>query len=143
MKIQITQATEAHVKLLAHAEALIFSDAWSEAALSSHLLSPASRTLLASDENGTPLGYLLGSVIFPESEVYRIAVLPVTRRMGAASALLSAFLKEAPVCFLEVRESNAPARALYEKHGFCLVGTRKNYYKAPVENACIYKREEK
>ena len=38
---------------------------------------------------------------------------------------------------LEVRESNAPAIALYSKHGFVPVGLRKNYYELPRENAVL------
>ena len=141
MRMQIINATEEHIAFLTDAEARIFSDAWSEGALASHMRSATSRTLVAADDEGHPVGYLLGSVIFPEGEVYRVASLPEARRAGVASALLDAFLCELPVCFLEVRESNAAARALYEKHSFSLVGERKNYYKAPIENACIYKRE--
>ena len=138
--MQIIKATEAHISDIARAEASIFSDAWSESAVRSHLSSPTSRALLLL-EDGALLGYLLGSVIPPEGEVYRVAVLEGERRRGAGTLLLDAFLKEAPVCFLEVRKSNAAARALYEKHGFILIAERKNYYKAPVEDACIYKRE--
>jgi ribosomal protein S18 acetylase RimI-like enzyme len=39
--------------------------------------------------------------------------------------------------YLEVRESNAPARALYAAHGFTEVGRRKGYYRRPVEDAIV------
>ena len=38
---------------------------------------------------------------------------------------------------LEVRESNAPAIALYAGAGFAPVGTRKNFYSNPAENALL------
>ena len=38
---------------------------------------------------------------------------------------------------LEVRESNAPAIALYEKCGFVFCGIRKDYYTDPKENALL------
>ena len=138
--MKIINATMEHISLLKDAEARIFSDAWSEKALASHLSLPTSRALLAMDEEGKMLGYLLGCVIAPEGEVYRIATLPEARRQGVGHALLNAFLPEAEECFLEVREGNAPARALYEAHGFALVATRKKYYKDPEEDAAIYKR---
>ncbi len=122
------------------AEARVFEDAWSERALRAHMESISARTL-AAYEDGVFAGYLLGNVILPEGEVYRVAVLPEFRRKGVAEALLRAFLQEIPECFLEVRKSNIPARTLYEKQGFLLVGTRKKYYKNPMEDACIYKRE--
>jgi ribosomal-protein-alanine N-acetyltransferase len=39
--------------------------------------------------------------------------------------------------YLEVRDSNAPARALYAGHGFKEVGRRKAYYRRPVEDAIV------
>lgn len=45
-------------------------------------------------------------------------VLAVTRRYGASRL------------YLEVRPSNAAARALYAKHGFAEIGTRRGYYPA-------------
>ncbi len=139
--MEIINARNEHIPWLADAETRIFSDAWSEAALTSHLSLSTSRALLAIGEGGEVLGYLLGSVIAPEGEVYRIATLPEHRRRGVGNALLSAFLKETDECFLEVRASNASARGLYEAHGFSLIATRKGYYKNPTEDALIYKRE--
>lgn len=141
--MNIVNAKNEHIAWIAAAEARIFSDAWSEAALSSHLSLSTSRALLAVGEDGEALGYLLGCVIAPEGEVYRIATLPEHRRRGVGDALLSAFLGETEECFLEVRASNAPAIALYERHGFALIDRRKNYYKNPTEDAFIYKREQK
>jgi len=43
--------------------------------------------------------------------------------------------------YLEVRESNAPARALYAAHGFKEVGRRKQYYRRPVEDAIVLRRD--
>ena len=39
---------------------------------------------------------------------------------------------------LEVRKSNIPAIKLYEKFGFEKVGTRKDFYRKPQEDALIY-----
>ena len=38
---------------------------------------------------------------------------------------------------LEVRASNDPAIALYEKHGFVEVGRRRGYYEKPKEDAIL------
>lgn len=39
--------------------------------------------------------------------------------------------------FLEVRASNQEARLFYEKFGFQVIGTRKNYYQHPQEDAIM------
>ena len=78
-------------------------------------------------------------------ELYNDAVSLVvaedSRRQGVAEEILGAFLRfgEAHLAFLtlEVRASNAPAIALYEKMGFETVGRRKNYYADLHEDAIL------
>ena len=53
------------------------------------------------------------------------------------SLLTEAANRGAEQIFLEVRQSNTPARALYEKNGFTAIGLRKKYYKDPVEDAVL------
>jgi ribosomal-protein-alanine N-acetyltransferase len=123
-------------------EEAVFSDAWSESALSLHLDGAYSQTYLLSLD-GETVGYLLSGGVPPESELYRIAVLPSARRAGGAKMLLSRYLADRRATgdtdfFLEVREKNGAARALYEAFGYTAVGVRKGYYKNPTEDACIY-----
>jgi [ribosomal protein S18]-alanine N-acetyltransferase len=78
----------------------------------------------------------------PEAEVANVAVHPALRGSGAGGILLDTLLAEAGIqgverVFLEVRESNAPARALYARRGFAEVGRRKRYYRKPTEDALI------
>ena len=63
-----------------------------------------------------------------------------------AASLLAHVLAEAPRlgatrALLEVRRSNGEARRLYERFGFSLAGTRRNYYSQPVEDALVLWRE--
>jgi len=133
---------------LAAMEAAVFpDDAWSENALSLHLAAEHNRVLVA-EKDGVPVGYLLFSVLPPESELYRVACLSDCRKCGIGDRLMTAYLGAISACgvtdaFLEVRESNEAAIALYEKHGYTKVGCRKNYYRCPTENAAVYKRTEK
>jgi ribosomal-protein-alanine N-acetyltransferase len=74
-----------------------------------------------------------------------VAVHPDHRRKGVAQALVTALVralweKDNHSLALEVRASNAPASALYEKLGFVQVGLRKNYYRNPREDARILKK---
>ena len=71
-----------------------------------------------------------------------VAVAAEYRRRGIAGKLLEKALEgfEGDV-FLEVRKSNLPAIALYEKLGFKKIAERKNYYDRPCEDAIIMKAE--
>ena len=84
-------------------------------------------------------------VVVDEGYIDNIAVEPDARRHGVASALLDVYCRfgGANLAFLtlEVRSSNAPAIALYEKHGFQRAGLRPGYYQHPREDAVIMTRE--
>ena len=74
-----------------------------------------------------------------------VAVHPDHRRKGIAQALILALCADLQAqgnsCLtLEVRASNAPAIALYEKLGFDTVGRRPNYYRHPKEDALILRK---
>jgi ribosomal-protein-alanine N-acetyltransferase len=77
---------------------------------------------------GQAIGYLTYRVTAGEGEVLHVEVRPEWRRQGVGRALILQTRREAPVWHLEVRESNAAARALYEQLGFVEVGRRLAYY---------------
>ena len=90
-------------------------------------------------------GYIAARINADELHVNNIGVWPEERRRGVGGALLGTALDLAARCgaheaVLEVRASNLPARAMYERLGFVVVGERKNYYKEPPENAKIMTR---
>jgi ribosomal protein S18 acetylase RimI-like enzyme/glycosyltransferase involved in cell wall biosynthesis len=73
-----------------------------------------------------------------EREILNIAVHPDFRRLHIATELLRAELSRCPGAhFLEVRESNAAARRLYEGLGFQAVGERPAYYDNPPETGIV------
>lgn len=73
-----------------------------------------------------------------ETEVLNLAVDPDHRRMGIAGELMRHAIGRSPgEVFLEVRESNLPARKLYSKLGFEDAGVRQNYYQDPPEAAIV------
>lgn len=142
MNVQLIPATEEHLPQLTALEQICFpADPWSESVYRAALDNPAVAILLAQGEDGALLGYAVLSTVLDEGNLDNIAVAPEARRNGVADALLSAltaFGREHLTCLmLEVRSSNAPAIALYEKHGFAAVGRRKNYYDAPKEDAIL------
>lgn len=84
--------------------------------------------IIASDN-----GFIVWRVVGTDAEIYSIGVAPDARRTGIAAALLgimeNAVKKDgATRIILEVRENNAAARALYEKHGYKIDGRRPKYY---------------
>lgn len=142
MDYQIIPMTAEHLPAVATLEKRCFpADPWSVELFQAALEDPSTSILLAEGENGALLGYAVLSVILDEGNLDNIAVAPEARRQGVADALLSALAGfgrgHLSVLMLEVRASNAPAIALYEKHGFQAVGRRRNYYDAPREDAIL------
>jgi [ribosomal protein S18]-alanine N-acetyltransferase len=91
---------------------------------------------------GTIAGYVVALDAADEGEILNLAVAPTARRHGLGRALVQqtvAVLSARGVeeVYLEVRESNGPARALYAAHGFKEVGRRRQYYRRPVEDAIV------
>lgn len=85
-------------------------------------------TAWVAEATGQTIGYLAYRVTAGEGEVLHVEVRPEWRRQGVGRALIVQTRREAPVWHLEVRESNAAARALYEQLGFQEVGRRRGYY---------------
>jgi ribosomal-protein-alanine acetyltransferase len=89
-------------------------------------------------ENGTIVGFLVSRPIGDDREILNLAVHPDFRLRGIARALIRHELQSpARGWFLEVRESNAAARRLYERCGFVEVGTRQDYYHNPQEPGIV------
>lgn len=87
------------------------------------------------------VGFLAVQTVLDEMEILQIAVKADFQRLGIASQLMAAVMDWEGDIFLEVRESNAPAQALYTRQHFTKIGKRKDYYRNPVEDAVIMKRE--
>jgi [ribosomal protein S18]-alanine N-acetyltransferase len=88
------------------------------------------------------VGFLVAHRVDTEWELENIAVGENVRQRGIGSLLMNAFLKHVRSgnglgIFLEVRESNKSARALYRNLGFQEEGRRKGYYPDPPEDAVI------
>jgi ribosomal protein S18 acetylase RimI-like enzyme len=92
-------------------------------------------TVSVAERSGEVSGFMVSREIAGEIEVLNLATASETRRQGIATQLLASL--DAEDVFLEVRESNRPARKLYEKLGFVVVGTRPEYYDDPVESALV------
>ena len=143
--INIVNMTADHVAQVAALETICFHDPWSEKSVASELTNPLSLWLVALDGDRVA-GYVGSQSVLGESDMMNVAVHPDYRRQGVAErlclALVEALKEKGNHCLtLEVRASNDPAKALYEKLGFIQVGLRKNYYRNPREDACILRLE--
>jgi len=139
--MDIRRAVPGDAKGILEIEEATFSDPWREEDIVSTISTEGAMCYVATDDSGV-IAYILGRVIIPEGEIYRIATREDKRRRGIAYRLLSYAHKTErghglECLFLEVREQNTPARALYESYGFKTVGVRKNYYKNPTDHAVI------
>ncbi|MEV6771384.1 ribosomal protein S18-alanine N-acetyltransferase [Nocardia sp. NPDC051030] len=150
MTLRIESMRPADVSRCAELEQLLFpeDDPWHEVSFLSELAGPHNRYITARDADDRMIGYagiaLLGTAEHPEAEIHTIGVDPALHRGGVGTRLLEALLAEAdqrggPV-FLEVRTDNAPAIAMYEKHGFHIIGLRKSYYQPSGADAYTMRR---
>ena len=92
-------------------------------------------------------GFCAFWLVFDEIHINNLAMRPAYRQQGIGTALLHHVLAEARElgarrATLEVRASNEDARRLYERLGFYVAGTRRNYYSHPVEDALILWRDD-
>lgn len=102
------------------------------------------RVAFVIEEDSVVQGFLVAQTVGGEWEIENLAIEPDARRRGLGTRLLVQFLDYAKAhgataVFLEVRESNQAARALYEKWAFVEAGRRARYYRDPDEDAVILK----
>lgn len=141
MNYKLVPMTAEHISQIAALERACFSHPWSEALLENELWNDAAVVIVAEGEDGTVLGYAGLQTVLDEGYINNVAVDEKFRRQGVADELIAAFVRYGRVNLafltLEVRASNAPAIALYAKHGFVEAGRRKNYYDDPKEDALL------
>ena len=133
--------TAAHLDVVCAIENACFAHPWSRQSIEAELDNETTLFHVAV-EDGQVVGYIGMSFVLDEGYIYNVAVKADCRKNGVGSALIQTLVTHCrknnfAFLTLEVRESNAPARSLYEKFGFIKVGERKNYYSDPSENAVL------
>ena len=124
-----------------------FSDPWPKKGFEVQLADGISIMLTARLEapasaSGEIIGYICAYQIFEELQLASVAIKETFRRQGIARRLIAEMIRlgrqgGAREIWLDVRESNAAARRLYEALGFSEVYRRKNYYRKPKEDALV------
>lgn len=118
-----------------------FGMPWQESTFRALMRRP-SASLLTAEADGAVVGFAVLWFVEDEGELGDLAVDPGHRGRGIGRTLLDRSIEEARLrgartLYLEVRESNEAARALYETAGFDPVGRRTGYYSGPREDACV------
>lgn len=142
--MEIREILTGDINQVASLEQQIFSDAWSENAVTETFRQPQS-ILTGAFESNVLKGYLIVYYVLDELEIARIAVASNCRRQGIAERLLQDLEEKSRQLkidrwLLDVRESNQAAIGLYKKYGFSEDGKRKNFYTDPVETAILMSR---
>jgi [ribosomal protein S18]-alanine N-acetyltransferase len=93
------------------------------------------------------VGFIVSRLVRDEAEILSVAVASSKRGKGLARRLLDLNLRRlaglgAHTVFLEVDESNVPARRLYRRAGFRDVGRRQGYYPAGQGAAALILRRD-
>ncbi len=139
--MQIRPMTKEDCVQVAAIEATSFSVPWSLKAFTETVEKDNFRYFVA-EEEGEIIGYCGFLFVLDEAEIPNVCVKSSARKRGVGKQMMSVLMEEAKklgmaVLYLEVRESNTPARALYKSLGFEENGIRKNFYEHPVEHAVL------
>ena len=131
---------EADLDHVARIERAAFTDPWPRRSFEELLAQPQVRAVALDGEDGRLAGYALFTLVAGEGEILNLAVDPAAQRRGFGRRLLEAVLEAmraagTAAVFLEVRQSNKAAIALYAGAGFKAVSLRKKYYRNPTEHA--------
>lgn len=135
------KATGKDVENVATLEGKIFSDAWTNQGIL-ETLNQSQAFIMVAELDDELVGYCIIYYVMDEGEIARIAVDEKARRQGVGRGLFDCVCKcckekQIARLLLDVRESNAGARAFYERYGFAEDGIRKNFYENPKENAIL------
>ena len=142
MDMMIRRAELLDIEEMAMIDEKCFSTPWSIDAFHRELTKNKIAFYMVAEIGGFVVAYAGLWRVEDEGHITNVAVLPEYRGMHIASALLEVMFDvcagEGIVDYtLEVRKSNAPARLLYEKHGFRNEGVRPGYYQDDKEDALI------
>ncbi len=143
--ITIRRMKPEDVHQITRIEADCFSEPWPEQAFLD-ACNDTNYCYLVALEGNLVVGYAGCTISFEDADITNVAVRTSHRRLGIAAKLLEVMLaqtKKSGVTsvFLEVRESNLPARTLYESLGFQYVGKRPRFYRLPDEDALLMKAD--
>jgi [ribosomal protein S18]-alanine N-acetyltransferase len=140
-RVVLRPARDADIDAVLAIEHASFGDPWNRSAFVD-LVDDRRVAFLIADAGGEVRGYVVAWFILDEGEIGNLAVAKDARRRGVGALLLDGAIaavraSDVDTLYLEVRDSNAAARALYASRGFVEVGRRREYYRKPKEDALV------
>ncbi|ABD67946.1 SSU ribosomal protein S18P alanine acetyltransferase [Rhodoferax ferrireducens T118] len=131
VEVRFEPLTPGQLDAVLHVEQQAYAHPWGRRNFEDSLKAGNQIQLLMAQD--TLLGYFVAMKGVDEVHLLNITVAPDYQRQGWAQVLLDALTlwargQGAEWLWLEVRVGNARAIKVYEAHGFCRVGQRKNYY---------------
>jgi ribosomal-protein-alanine N-acetyltransferase len=129
----VEAASARDVPALAQLHAASFHRGWDESEFES-MLREANTLVHRLRQGRSVIGFAVSRMAADEAELLSIAVAPRERGRGLSRDLLLTHLghlagRGIRTVFLEVEENNRPARRLYDRTGFAVVGRRERYYR--------------
>lgn len=143
MTVVVREASDSDIDSVSSIEQASFSDPWPRGGFEPLLRAPRCLFVVAEEVQGQPVsGYSVARWVEDEAEVLNIAVADEERGKGIGGKLLDHVVsalqrKGVRHIFLEVRDSNTGARALYKSRGFRELSRRTGYYQRPTEDAIV------
>lgn len=140
--MKIVDMTSLTIDDVARLEEQCFSHPWSRDSIEESFNNPYAFFFVAKNDDNKVVGYMSYYIVRDEAFVYNVAVDENCRRQGIGHALVEHAVNHAKdngasFLSLEVRVSNAAAIALYSSFDFEIEGSRKKFYRDPVEDALI------
>ena len=139
MKTEIREMRKEDIPNIMILEKELFSTPWKEDMFIEEIEKQYAYVL---ETKNKIIGYICGWKLLDEFNITNIAIAAEFQRNGFGKALVQFLMSKLldENCFkffLEVRESNLVANKLYERMGFSIIGSRKNYYNSPQEDALV------
>ncbi|MFQ6617505.1 MAG: ribosomal protein S18-alanine N-acetyltransferase [Fidelibacterota bacterium] len=146
LDVEIRKMTFRDIRSILDIERNSFPEPWSPYHFYFEVSNPSVSRAYVAVHKMIVVGYVIAWFVEHEVHICNLAVHKAYRRMGIGNQLLEFILKRgreegSTRATLEVRSKNMEAQALYKKHGFYQVGTRKGYYMKGDKDALIFQKD--
>ena len=111
---------------------VFIKDHWTYGMVERELENLSGQTTWIIEESSVILGYCMMRIFCNEANITNMAIKSSRQKQGLGSFLLDHVLNQLPIkssVFLEVKEGNLSAINLYQRLGFKVINSRRNYYK--------------